>query len=156
MELKVNGKYTVISISESTAMTRKMEITITNKIELNGKIGYEYKLKGKRTSFALRPKDSSLILEGWDIPIKADTDCAGVWRGNACLNLVGDIDTARFYIDNKNLNEGLIKGKILLVNPSDSQDTGITILYPDEAGKLGHAVIDRYLMKQERGCVCTH
>ena len=110
MKYTTGSKLTIFAISPWMAMTTKQEIEIMG--ELNGRV--TFKPRGKRKQFYFSPpKDSTLIFEGWDLPIRTDGEVIKIGavfststsRGNACLNLVAPIETIREYVQTKNLNE---------------------------------------------------
>jgi len=112
-------RLTTFEISSCMAMTVKREIQICG--ELNDKI--TFRIHGQRKMFYL-PKfnESALVFEGWDLPIKYDGEITkqGTYfqtstsRGNACLNLVGPIETIREYVQSKNLNEKFARFDVVI------------------------------------------
>lgn len=96
------------------ATTQRMELEIT---------GFSnnrptFKAKGKRKQYYLPTlTESTLIFEGWDLPIKTDSDVSkqdgiftsSITRGNACLNLTGPKDLIEYYVLKKNLNDAFTR-----------------------------------------------
>src|SRR5438045_9257110 len=57
--------------------------------------------RGKRKEQYLDLAADDILLDGWALPFKADTECGGVLAGNACYNLVGDPEAIRACIESK-------------------------------------------------------
>jgi len=149
--MRAGNEYTVYAIGSMMAMTSKREIFIT-RIHIDG--NPVFKERGKRTQyiFPLRSrayssaplKDTeSAIFEGWDQPIKCDTELNRTMRGNACYNFVATPDAIRSWIDAGQLNPNFKREHVLSVPASgDGLDEEIPV-YP-ELYQGGHAVIDRH------------
>jgi len=142
MKYTVGTRLTLIEISPWMAMTVKREIEITG--ELGGKI--TFKPKGKRKQYYLPVfTESSLVFEGWDLPIKIDSEIEkqGVYfmtstsRGNACLNLVGPIETIRDYVQSKNLNEKFTRFDVV-IQIDGEKEIPVFLNCPTQ-----HAVVER-------------
>jgi len=106
-----------------------------------GPEGITYKGPRKRKMFRFQPDDDTMIFNGHDIPFKTDMEemqeHGGCMRGNACFNFVGDRDTIRQYIDEKQLNPAFDgKANIVLCHGEEEEP-----LYPEL--ETGHAVIRR-------------
>ncbi len=141
--LKVGEKYTLLGVSDTFAATYKQHIKITQFI--NGKPIFSEKGKGncmKKKQYQLTLKKDVLIFEGWDLPFKITSEISvDTGRGysqtsyvmNAMLNIVGDRETVKEYIDNKNLNPEFTRKDFILV--WDTNYTGSTskneLLYPE-------------------------
>ena len=145
MIFEINKKYTIIGISEWMATTTKIEIQITRQINNR----FVFKAKGKRKEFYLQPlKDNNLVFEGWDLPVRIDSEgdyvlepghvmASKIFRGNACINLIGDENVIKDYVENKNLNEIFSsKGEIVYCKGKEEK-----VLYPEI--EVSHAVINR-------------
>jgi len=124
------------------AMTVKREIQICG--ELNDKV--TFRIHGQRKMFYL-PKfnESALIFEGWDLPIKTDGDISiqgpvfktSTMRGNACLNLVGDMQLIKEWVQSKNLNENFTRFDEVIHIDGDKE----TPVFPEVP--THHAVVER-------------
>jgi hypothetical protein len=163
MNLTKGQKLTVIDISDGMANTIKGEITITEVLPEPRAVRFGektrvalYKPRGGRKEFYLDTGRSTLVFEGWSLPIVPDFDIprAGGSKsfcGNACLNLgAPSIDVLRDYIDNKNLNDAFTeKAIVLFVEVGSPCDGDGVLAYPDADMTRGHAVIDRIKEKAE-------
>jgi hypothetical protein len=165
-QLRAGMKLTIISISEFMAHTQRSEVTVVSVTEPI-RCGYNdekyrcgsFKNRGKRKTYYLDLKDDTIVFEGWDLPIRTDSEvlpgnaasgCYKSFSGNACFNLCGNPDTIRDYIDNRNLNpifNPIEKGKVVHCGGLDVKDDGDgTLLYPDV--EIRHAVVDRIRASQ--------
>ena len=142
MNYTTGSKLTIFEISPWMAMTVKREIEITG--ELNGRV--TFKQRGKRKQFYLSPpKDSTLIFEGWDLPIRIDGEVIKIGevfststsRGNACLNLVAPIELLREYVQTKNLNEKFVRFDVVIQIDGD-KEIPVFLNCPTQ-----HAVVER-------------
>lgn len=148
MELKLNGKYTLIEISSFMACSVRREITITR--EINGK--YIFKLRGKRKEFYLKDfDDRMLFFEGWDLWLIPDTEFKFIngmkqFKGNALFNLVGEKDEVKKFIETFNLNS--LTDKSLIIATGDLNNKEI-VVYPElaEQTQHQHAVLKRIMEK---------
>jgi len=137
MEFEIKGKYTIIGISDFLATTTKAEIEITNKIGDR----YTFKQRGKRKEFYLRINKDSLVLKGFDIPFKVDSE-TGSFCGNACINMLGTPEQIKEFIDKFNLNPEFDKSvvnSILRCDPEqkDYHQQIEKLVYPELALKSG-------------------
>jgi len=157
-------KYTLIHCN-AAAMTTRHNITGVIK---GDKI--EFKIEGTRKVLVHEIGDSTIILPGWDT-LFVDSD-GDKFHGNACLNIsartgmamqgIGGMgkkepilhspEALRHIIDTSNLNPKLDKGLILYWTPEGLDNDEPVVLYPELAEKLGHAVIDQYLDKENNEC----
>lgn len=146
MELIMGEKYTLVFVSEALAMTCKLEVTIWDKMTQEEKERLStvvwFKQRGKRKIQAIKLKNSSMVFKGWDLPLRVDTGGSS-FRGNACLNFVGDIDEIRRFIDAYNVNENASKGIVLCVG--ETLEGNERVVYPEIAKTERHAVIRRVL-----------
>ena len=142
MKFTVGTKLTLIEISPWMAMTVKREIEITG--ELGGKV--TFKPKDKRRQYYLPTfTESSLVFEGWDLPIKIDSEVekmdtyfmTSTSRGNACLNLVGQIEIIREYAQTKNLNEKFTRFDVV-IQIEGEKEIPVFLNCPTQ-----HAVVER-------------
>ena len=142
MKYTIGQRLTIFEISSMVAMTVKREIQICG--ELNDKV--TFRIHGQGKMFYL-PKfnESALIFEGWDIPIKYDgeIETQGTYfktstsRGNACLNLVGDIQLIKEWVQSKNLNENFTRFDEVIHIDGDKE----TPVFPEVP--THHAVVER-------------
>ncbi|MFH0989863.1 MAG: hypothetical protein V1799_07600 [bacterium] len=98
--------------------------------------------RNKRTPLRMNlfAENDRLVFEGWDLPVSTDMKSFSTFRGNACLNLVGDPEVIRDFIDNRNLNPRFSRKDIVLLIPGP--DCGNEIpLYPEV--ETYHAVVQR-------------
>lgn len=119
MKFTQGTKLTIIDISSFMATTTKRVVEITGEIDSR----VTFKEPGKRKQYFLPNfTDSTLVFEGADIPLKIDSEittqgehfAVTKYRGNACLNLVGPIETIREYIQTKNLNEKFARFDVVI------------------------------------------
>jgi len=85
-----------------------------------------------------------LIFDGWEVPFVVDGETGGVICGNACFNLVGDVDAIRQCLESRAVFpiSDSVKAKIL-VSPAArhvADDSGTVLLYPNIP--TSHAVIE--------------
>jgi hypothetical protein len=45
--------------------------------------------------------DDDILLDGWNLPFKTETETSGIFAGNACYNLVGEPEAIRQCIEEK-------------------------------------------------------
>src|SRR5262245_47273533 len=57
--------------------------------------------RGKRKDIYLDLARDDIVLDGWNQPFRTDTECSGIFAGNACYNLVGEPETIRQCIEAK-------------------------------------------------------
>lgn len=152
-------KLTVINIDGMMAMSHRKEILVKSICEPL-RTGYQKdKLRigtmtqrGKRKEFYLDVERGMLFFEGWDLPLKVDTDktqselsmtgfnCSTM-RGNACYNFVGDKKVIKDYLLNKQINDEVQDehlAKCLIINGNDHDGE---LLFPEI--ETGHAVINQ-------------
>ncbi len=135
-------KLTLIEISPWMAMTVKREIEITG--ELGGRT--TYKVRDKRKQFYLSPPtDSTLVFEGWDLPIRTDGEVIKIGavfssttsRGNACLNLVAPLELIKEYVLIRNRNEKFTRLDTVIRIDGEEEIP----VFPDVP--TSHAVVER-------------
>ena len=157
MQFKAGQKLTLIQLG-ALAHTVKHEITVVTVLPepqphadyTNGPVTRHrhgtYKDRGKRKEYYLTIPAESLVFEGWDLPIKVDSelkrrDGTSGFHGNACFNLGGlSPEEMKDWIENKALNRPVpddVKGRVLLIpvdangiRTTDADDDG-EILYPE-------------------------
>src|SRR5262249_3236659 len=105
--------------------------------------------RGKRKDMYLDLEQDAILLDGWDLPLKADTECGGVFAGNACFNLIGDPEAIRSLIETRAVLpvRAEAKGKILV---SPQPQTGLSdeakLLHPEI--ETHHAVVNRLKLRE--------
>lgn len=139
----VGNKYKVFSIN-ALAMTSASEL----KIHENSERGVIYTEGRKRKKYRLNLDSLTdmAIFEGWDQPVKADSEDGSMIHGNACLNFIGTPEEVRNWINEKQLNPNLNKGKIICRETADGTEKQV---FPENYTPGEHAVIDKILKKNE-------
>ena len=157
MALATGQKVTLLKIDDMMAMTHRYELEVRSVLKPEA-VGYEgrkqrvatVRQKGKRKEFYLDLAADDIVLDGWDQPFRADTECGGVFSGNACYNLVGDPEVIRDCIESRAVAPvtDSAKAKILVARAARIRcsDDDLILLYPDL--ETHHAVISR--MKESR------
>jgi hypothetical protein len=153
MSLTVGQRVTLLKIDDVMAMTHRYELEVRRVLQAEA-VGYEGRLKrvavvrqrGKRKDQYLDLAGDDILLDGWGLPFKTDTEGSGVMSGNACYNLIGDPDIIRQHIETKAALpvSNAAKGKIIVARAERSKcnDEGLELLYPDI--ETHHAVIARF------------
>jgi hypothetical protein len=147
--LQPKQKLTLIKISETLALTGRYEIEVRTFLDgqsVNGRYRVAtVRYRGKRKEWYLDLRDDDILLAGWDLPFKADTECGGVFAGNACFNLVGDPAAIRECLETKAVFpiSDAAKAKVLVTRlpRTKCDDSEMVLLYPDIETR--HAVINR-------------
>ena len=134
------------------AMTHRYELDVRSVLEPQA-VGYEgrkqrvavVRQRGKRKDLYLDLGDDDILLDGWNLPFKTDTETDGVMAGNACYNLIGEPEAIRQCIEGKALRpvtDGA-KAKIIVCRGERTtcDDRDQELLYPDI--DTGHAVVNR-------------
>ncbi|MFL5342449.1 MAG: hypothetical protein ACJ8F7_20075 [Gemmataceae bacterium] len=152
MTLTNGQKVTLLKIDEALAMTHRFELEVRQLVapERVGYQGLRQRLAivrqcGKRKAFYLDLRADDILLDGWALPFKADTEAGGVMSGNACYNLVGDPAAIRECIDGKAVFpvSDSAKAKIIVGREVRTKctDEGQQLLYPEIETR--HAVVCR-------------
>jgi len=152
MALSVGQRITLLKIDDMLAMTHRYEMEVRQTLEPQ-KVGYEgrktriavIRQKGKRKDLYLDVGGDDIVLDGWGLPFKTDTETSGVFAGNACYNLVGDPEVIRQCLETKAVlpvSESA-KAKIIVAQGERTRcdNEGLALLYPDI--ETGHAVVNR-------------
>jgi hypothetical protein len=152
MALSVGQRVTLLKIDDCMAMTHRYELEVRSVLEPHA-VGYEgrrqrvavVRQRGKRKDFYLDLAADDILLDGWSLPFRTDTEGSGVMAGNACYNLVGEPEAIRQCI------EGLAvipvsdsaKAKLIVSRGMRTKcsDDGLELLYPDI--ETHHAVVNR-------------
>jgi hypothetical protein len=95
--LTAGQRVTLLKIDDMMAMTHRYELEVRNVLEVQA-VGYQglkrrvatVRQRGKRKEQFLDLAQDDILINGWNVPFKADTEESGVFSGNACFNLVGD------------------------------------------------------------------
>jgi hypothetical protein len=152
MTLSVGQRVTLLKIDECLAMTHRYEFEIRKTLEPEA-VGYEKRLtrlavirqRGKRKEFFLDLRSDDILLDGWNLPFRTDTECNGVWAGNACYNLVGDPEAIRQVIETRAVVPVTDSAKAKIIVSTDPRtkctDEGTALLYPDI--ETHHTVVNR-------------
>jgi hypothetical protein len=152
-------RVTLLKIDDAMALTHRYELEVrsvltppvqTAAYHPKTRLG-TVRQKGKRKEFYLDLATDDILLDGWNVPFKADTECNGVMSGNACYNLVGNAEDIRRCIETKALwpvSESA-KAKILAsAGPrTKCDDSDEELLYPNI--ETHHAVIRGF--KERKG-----
>ena len=150
--MTLGQRVTLLKIDDALAMTHRYELEIRSVLEPKA-VGYEgrnqrvatVRQRGKRKDFYLDLAKDDILLDGWGLPFKTDTECAGVWSGNACYNLIGDPDAIRQMIESRAVVpvSDDAKAKIIFsrTERTEPNDDGLELLYPDI--ETHHAVVNR-------------
>ena len=152
MPLTVGQRLTLLKIDDALAMTHRYELDVRTVLEPQA-VGYEgrkqrvavVRQRGKRKDFYLDLAADDILLDGWALPFRTDTEGGGVMAGNACFNLVGEPETIRECIEGRAVlpvTESA-KAKIIVTRAERTKcdDSGLILLYPDIDTR--HAVICR-------------
>ena len=156
---KVGSKYTLYKISEGMAMTCKTEIKV-KEVRDDGNSVIFSKPRGRK--MFILPLESrhyqsapmlpfvGAIFDGWDQPIKCDSETGNIMRGNACYNFVGLPLEIKEWIETSQLNPFFELGNVLAIAPpNNSNDCEETVVFPEVVEPGRHAVIDRILLAAE-------
>jgi hypothetical protein len=152
MPLAAKQRVTLLKIDECLALCHRYELEVRESLEPS-RVGYEgrklrvaiVRQRGKRKDQYLDLAADDILLDGWDVPFRTDSECSGVFAGNACYNLVGDPQAIRQYIETRAalpITEGA-KAKILVARQPRTKcdDSEVELLYPEL--DTHHAVINR-------------
>jgi hypothetical protein len=153
MALSVGQQVTLLKIDEVLAMTHRYELQVRS-VQEPQRIGYEgrkervavVRQRGKRKDFYLDLAADDILLDGWGLPFRTDTEGSGVFSGNACYNLVGEPEAIRECIESRAVLpvSDSAKAKVIVSRdpPTQCNDDGHILLYPDI--ETHHAVINRF------------
>jgi hypothetical protein len=152
MSLSIGHRVTFLKIDDALAMTHRYELEV-RALEEPHPVGYMgrnqrvaiVRQRGKRKDFYLDLAADDILLDGWGLPFRTDTEGGGIWAGNACYNLVGEPEAIRQIIETKAVvpvSEDA-KAKIIVARAERTtcNDDGQDLLYPDIA--TDHAVVNR-------------
>jgi hypothetical protein len=156
--MQAKQRITLFTIDSMMAMTHRYELEIRQPLEPKpvGYAGRQLRValvrqRGKRRDQYLDLDPDAIVLDGWDVPFRTDTESGGVCSGNACFNLVGDPAVIRQWIETRAVLpvSDQAKAKIVVQRGARTRcdDSGAELLYPDIP--THHAVIDR--LREELG-----
>jgi hypothetical protein len=133
-------------------MTHRYELEVRNVLDPQA-VGYQHtkqrvavvRQRGKRKDFYLDLAADDILLDGWGLPFKTDTEGNGIMAGNACYNLVGDPEAIRQCVENRAVLpvSDDAKAKIIVARceRTTCDDAGQALLYPEI--ETHHAVVNR-------------
>jgi hypothetical protein len=152
MPVTAGQRVTLLRIDDALAMTHRYEFEVRATLDPQG-VGYE----GRKTRLAVvrqrrKRKDTYLdlaaddiLLDGWGLPFRTDTEGQGVMAGNACYNLVGEPEAIRLVIETKAVLpvSDSAKAKIIVARAERTtcDNAGQELLYPDI--ETHHPVVNR-------------
>jgi hypothetical protein len=152
MALANGQRVTLLTIDEALAMTHRYELEVRLALQPQ-RVGHEgrkqrvavVQQRGRRKDFYLDLGAQDILLDGWGLPFRTDTEGGGIMSGNACYNLIGDPEAIRDCVENRAafpISDGA-KAKILVSRAERTRcdDEGLTLLYPDI--ETHHAVVNR-------------
>jgi len=153
MALRARQRVTLLKIDDVMALTHRYELEVRRVLEPQP-VGYEgrkqrvaeVRQRGKRKEQYLDLAADDILLDGWGLPFKTDTEGDGVFSGNACYNLVGEPEAIRQCIETRAALpvSDAAKAKIIVARAERTKcnDDGLELLYPDF--ETHHAVIARF------------
>ncbi len=152
MALATGQRVTLLRIDDALAMSHRYELEVRSVLEPQA-VGYEgrkrrvavVRQRGKRKEFYLDLGAEDILLDGWGLPFRTDTEAGGVMSGNACYNLVGDPEEIRWCVERRAVvpvSDGA-KATIVVSRAARTRcdDDGLLLLYPDI--ETHHAVVNR-------------
>ena len=157
MALSVGQRVTLLKIDDCLAMTHRYEFEVRAVLDVQT-VGYEGRLKrvavvqqrGRRKNLFLDLAADDILLDGWGLPFRTDTEGKGVMSGNGCYNLVGDPATIRSLIETKAIFpvSDDAKAKIIVARSDRTKcdDDDQELLYPHI--RTHHAIVNQ--MKEAR------
>jgi hypothetical protein len=152
MALSVGQRVTLLKIDDCLAMTHRYELEVRAVLDVRA-VGYEGRQKrvavvrqrGRRKDIYLDLAADDILLDGWGLPFRTDTEGGGVISGNACYNLVGDPAAIRDVIETKAISPVTDEAKAKIIvcrtDRTTCDDEGLELLYPDVETHL--AVVSR-------------
>jgi hypothetical protein len=153
MTLSVGQRVTLLKIDDCLALTHRYELQIIKVLE-ETRVGYQdlkrrlaiVRQRGKRKDQYLDLAHDDILLDGWRLAFKADTEDGCCFSGNACYNLIGDPQAIKDHIENSAVFpvSDSAKAKIIVCDhPKHTlrdEDCG-RLLYPEI--ETYHAVVNR-------------
>jgi hypothetical protein len=163
MALSLGQRVTLLTIDEGLAVTHRYELEVRRTLAPQA-VGYEgrktrlavVRQRGRRKDFYLDLAADDILLDGWGLPFRTDTEGGGVWAGNACYNLVGDPEAIRRCIEGRAVVpvSDAARAKVIVARAERTRcdDSEVALLYPEI--DTTHAVINR--MKGRNAATVTH
>src|SRR5262245_54218335 len=158
MALSDGQRVTLLKIDDALAMTHRYELEVRELVPPQ-RVGYQgsktriavVRARGKRKAFYLDVDADDILLHGWDLPFKADTEGGEVFSGNACFNLIGDPAAIRELVETLAVfpvaDEAKAKILVSWTERRTCGDEGLELLYPDIT--TAHAVVNRIKAAQD-------
>jgi hypothetical protein len=155
MALSVGQRVTLLRIDDMMAMTHRYELEVRqlefpacspHLLRQGGRQRVAVvRQRGKRKDFYLDLAADDILLDGWGLPFRTDTEGNGIMAGNACYNLVGNPEAIRECIEHKAAwpvsDDAKAKIVVARADRTTCNDDGLELLYPDI--ETHHAVINR-------------
>jgi hypothetical protein len=138
--MQAGQKLTIFSLN-MMAMTSRDEVTFEGE-QSGGKLIVSERPKPRQRKirrWVVEPENDTLVFDGWDLPITSDMAAGGSFRGNACLNMVGDIAVIRDYVKNRNLNPLFSRFDSVLCVKANDLNTPEVCVFSEVA--TSHAVV---------------
>lgn len=160
MTLAVGQRVTLLKIDDCLAMSHRYEMEV-RRVLPPAPVGYQgrktrlavIRQRGKRKELFFDVEADDIVLDGWDLPFRTDTEGSGVFSGNACYNLIGEAEAIRQCIESRAALpvSDSAKAKIIVGQSARTtcDDTGLALLYPDI--ETHHAVVNRMKERLEVG-----
>ena len=158
--LSIGQRLTLLTIDDVMAMTHRRELEIRQVLD-SKPVGYHncrqrvavVRRRGRRKDQYLDLACDDILLDGWGLAFKTDTEGQGVMSGNACYNLVGDPATIRSLIETKAIfpvsDDAKAKIIVARLDRTKCDDEGLELLYPDIG--THHAVVNRLKQRLPAG-----
>ncbi len=130
--MQAGQKLTIFSLN-MMAMTSRDEVEFVEE-RPEAKIVVQERGKPRQRKFRrylMELERDTLVFDGWDLPITSDMAAGGSFRGNACLNMVGDIVVIRDYVKNRNLNPLFSRFDSVLCVKANDLNTPEVCVFPD-------------------------
>jgi hypothetical protein len=152
MALSVGQRLTLLKIDDCLAMTHRYDLEVRSVLKPQA-VGYEgrrqrvavVRQRGKRKEFYLDLATDDILLDGWGLPFRADTEGSGIMAGNACYNLVGEPEAILECIDSRAVVPVSDSAKVKIIvgraERTKCNDDGLALLYPEI--DTHHAVVSR-------------
>jgi len=152
MAFSVGQRVTLLKIDDCLAMTHRYEMEVRQLLTPQA-VGYQgtktrlavVRQRGERKDSYLDLTSDDIVLDGWDLPFRTDTEGDGAMAGNACYNLVGETEVIRQCLESRAAVpiSDSAKAKIIVARCERTacDDDGLALLYPEI--DTHHAVVNR-------------
>ena len=152
MPLTAGQRVTLLRIDDCMALTHRFELEVRQTVDPQA-VGYQgsktrlavVRQRGKRKESYLDLAADDILLDGWALPFKTDTEGGGVMSGNACYNLIGEPETIRACLESRAVFafSDSAKAKVIVTRAERTTcgDDGLALLYPEI--DTHHAVVNR-------------